>query len=126
MVERPNEKQGAMLTLVRVPGAAKDFSPRVSFTVSVQPPCAIARINICAPVKNSTHRHMYIQTQTHVHTDTDTCTYTHRHMYIHTQTHVHTDTDTCTYRHRHMYIQTQTHVHTDTDTHTSIRASEES
>ena len=30
MVERPNEKQGAMLTLVRVPGAAKDFSPSVS------------------------------------------------------------------------------------------------
>ena len=31
LVERPTEKPGAILTLVRVPGAARDFSPRVSF-----------------------------------------------------------------------------------------------
>ena len=31
LVERPTEKPGAKLTRVRVPGAARDFSPRVSF-----------------------------------------------------------------------------------------------
>ena len=31
LVERPTEKSGAILTRVRVPGAARDFSPRVSF-----------------------------------------------------------------------------------------------
>ena len=31
MVERPTQKPGAVLSRVRVPGAARDFSPRVSF-----------------------------------------------------------------------------------------------
>ena len=31
LVERPTEKSGAILTRVRVPGAARDFSPRVKF-----------------------------------------------------------------------------------------------
>ena len=31
MVERPAENPGTILTRVRVPGAARDFSPRVSF-----------------------------------------------------------------------------------------------
>ena len=41
MVERVTQKIGAILTRVRVPGAAKDFSPRVNFqsklTVPVYP-----------------------------------------------------------------------------------------
>ena len=56
-VERPTEKPGAILTRVRVPHEAARyfFSPRVNFqcrlsslTVSVQPPRAVAYINICA------------------------------------------------------------------------------
>ena len=31
LVQRPTEKPGAILTQVRVPSAAGDFSPRVSF-----------------------------------------------------------------------------------------------
>ena len=31
LVERPTEKPGAILTHVLVPGAAKDFSPRIDF-----------------------------------------------------------------------------------------------
>ena len=31
LVDRPTEKTGAILTRVRVPGAARDFSPRVNF-----------------------------------------------------------------------------------------------
>ena len=34
-VERPTEKPGAILTRARVPGAARDFSPRVSFQCSL-------------------------------------------------------------------------------------------
>ena len=52
-----------MLTRVRVPGAARDFSPSqlsmqtlFSITVSVQAPCAIACINSCAHVKKPKHR----------------------------------------------------------------------
>ena len=53
------------MTRARVPGAARDFSPGVYFfsadslMVSVQPPCAIACINICAHVKNPTHWQPY-------------------------------------------------------------------
>ena len=36
------EKPGAILMRVRVPGEARDFSPRLNFQVSVQPSCAIA------------------------------------------------------------------------------------
>ena len=48
--------EGAILTRVRVPGATRDCLPESAFsadslTVSVQPPCAIACINICAHVK---------------------------------------------------------------------------
>ena len=55
LVERPTEKPGAILTRVRVLGAANDFSPSVNFQCilcSVEPPCAIACINICAQVTN--------------------------------------------------------------------------
>ena len=48
-------RTGSLPTQVRFPGAARDFSPRVSFqcrpsrsTVSVHPPCTIAPIYICA------------------------------------------------------------------------------
>ena len=57
LVECPTEKPSAKLTRVRVPGAARDFFltqltfSADSLTVSVQPPCAITRINICAYVK---------------------------------------------------------------------------
>ena len=47
-----------MQKLVRVPGAARDYSPRVNFqfrlhalTVFEQPPCATACVNINARVK---------------------------------------------------------------------------
>ena len=46
-------KPGATLTRVRVPGVGRIFLPKSAFsadslTVSVQPPCAIVCINICA------------------------------------------------------------------------------
>ena len=64
LVERPTEKPGAVPTRVRVPGEVKDFSPRVSFQCRLlrcpySPPCAIACINICTLVKNSTHWQPY-------------------------------------------------------------------
>ena len=31
LVKHPTEKPGAILTRVRVPGVARDFSPRVNF-----------------------------------------------------------------------------------------------
>ena len=60
MVQRPTEKPGAILTRVPVPDSAKDFLPETtssadSLTVSVQPPCAMTCINICAHVKNPQH-----------------------------------------------------------------------
>ena len=36
MVKRPTEKPGAILTRVRVPGAARDFSPRVDSQCKLQ------------------------------------------------------------------------------------------
>ena len=52
LVERPTEKLGVILTQVRVPGAARDFSPESvssvdSLTVSVQPPVC-NRMHVCA------------------------------------------------------------------------------
>ena len=94
-VERPTEKPAAVLARVRVPGAARDFSPTVnsifllestrffswsqldfsprvnsifllestsgadSLTVSVQPRCAVACINICSCVRNPKHWQQY-------------------------------------------------------------------
>ena len=59
LVERSTEKPDAILTRVRVPGAATDLSPRVNFpgnvdsgTVSAHSLCAVACINICAQVKS--------------------------------------------------------------------------
>ena len=61
LVECPTEKSGAVLTRVRVPGAASDFSPRVSFQCRLPygvhtappptPPCAFTCIDTCAHVK---------------------------------------------------------------------------
>ena len=44
LVQCPIETPGAIPTQVRVPAAARDSSPRVTFTVSVQPHCAVAYI----------------------------------------------------------------------------------
>ena len=52
LVERPTEKTGAVLTRVRVPGAAKVFFPRVNFQLSV--PYVVRT----APVCNRWHQHL--------------------------------------------------------------------
>ena len=54
LVQRPTEKTGAVLTRVRVPGAAKVvvFSPRVNFQLSV--PYVVRT----APVCNRWHQHL--------------------------------------------------------------------
>ena len=57
LVERRIEKPGVMLRWVRVSCAVRFFSPTSqlsvqTLTVSLQPPCAIACINICLHVKN--------------------------------------------------------------------------
>ena len=72
LVERPTEKPGAILTRVRVPGAARDFflpesaTSADSLTVSLQPPCAIGCIstNFCARVKQFQTVHC-LDTQKH-------------------------------------------------------------
>ena len=52
-------RTGTLPTQVRFLGTARDFPPSVNFqcrlslSVSVQPPCAIACINVCALVKDS-------------------------------------------------------------------------
>ena len=104
-VQRPTDKPGAILTRVRVPGAARDLylllsqlsvqTPSTglrhpsfneegagkrcsecafsadSVTVSVQPPCATACINICVHVKNpNTDSKNVVRTQENT-TDTD-------------------------------------------------------
>ena len=53
LVERPTEKPGAILTRVRVrvPGAARDFSPTVSFQ------CTLSHGVLTAPVCNGVHQH---------------------------------------------------------------------
>ena len=50
-------RTGTLLTQVRIPGAARDFFPRVSFQCRLSygvrtPPCARACINICAHVRD--------------------------------------------------------------------------
>ena len=57
-VERPTRKPGAILTRVRVPGAARDLSPRVSIPCRLSygvgtALCAISAINICAYIKKT-------------------------------------------------------------------------
>ena len=57
LVHRPTEEPGAIL---RPPVRQGMFLPESAFsadslTVSVQPPCAIACINICVHVKNPEH-----------------------------------------------------------------------
>ena len=51
LVGRPTEKPGAILTLVRVPGAARDFSPRASFQ------CRLPYGVRAAPECNRMHQH---------------------------------------------------------------------
>ena len=56
LVECPIEKPSAILTRVRVRGAACVFSPKSTFsaasvTMSVKPSCAITCVDICAHVK---------------------------------------------------------------------------
>ena len=60
LVEHQTEKPGAILMKVQFPGAARDFLADSAFsadclTVSVQPPCAITCLNICAHVENPKH-----------------------------------------------------------------------
>ena len=52
LVKHPTEKPGAILTRVRVPGAAKDFSPRVNFL------CRLSYGVRTAPVYNHMHQHL--------------------------------------------------------------------
>ena len=42
LIERRSEKPGGILTLLRCPGVARDFSARVSFSVQTLFLCAIA------------------------------------------------------------------------------------
>ena len=51
LVERPTEKTEAILMEVRVPGAARDFSPRVNFQ------CSLSYGVRTAPVCNRMHQH---------------------------------------------------------------------
>ena len=73
-VERRTEKPGAILTRVRVPRFSFSFPVSAfsadSLTVSAQPPCAIACINICADVNNPKHWQPYhcLDTRKHAHT----------------------------------------------------------
>ena len=64
LVQHPTENPGTTLTQVWIPGGERDFSPRVNcqcrlFTVSVQPPCAIACVNVCTYVKYPKHWQSY-------------------------------------------------------------------
>ena len=59
-VQRLTEKPGAILTRVRISGVGRIFLPKSAssadaVTVSVQPPCAVVCINICAHVQNPKH-----------------------------------------------------------------------
>ena len=60
-VERPTEKPGAILTRVRVSGAARDFFSQSQLSMQTlwrcpySSLCATAYINICAHVKNPKH-----------------------------------------------------------------------
>ena len=69
----------AILTLVRVPGARRDFSPRVNFQsrlsygvcMYMQRPCAITGVRICAHVKSPKHwqPNHYLNTRNTAYTD---------------------------------------------------------
>ena len=64
LVQRPTKKPGVILKRVRVPGAAWDFSPRVSFLCRLSDgvrtaPCAVACINIRVHVTNPRHCQSY-------------------------------------------------------------------
>ena len=57
VVQLVEHRTGTPLTQYRLPGAARDFPPRVSCQCSLShgirtPPCAIACINICAHLKD--------------------------------------------------------------------------
>ena len=58
MAQLVKRRTGTPLTLVLLPGAVKDFSPRVVFQCRLSsvvvrtPSCAIASINICAHVRD--------------------------------------------------------------------------
>ena len=59
-VERPTKKPGAILTRVRVPGAARDLSPRVSIPCRLSyvvgtALCAISAISILRTLKTPKH-----------------------------------------------------------------------
>ena len=52
LVQRPTEKPGAVLARVRVPVAARDFSPRVNFH------CRLCYGVRTAPLSNRMHQHL--------------------------------------------------------------------
>ena len=52
LVERPTEKPGAILTRVRVLGAANDFSPRVNFQCILSSACNRMHHHLCAGYKS--------------------------------------------------------------------------
>ena len=54
-VKRPTENPGAMLTRVQVPGAARDFSPRVNFL------CGLSYGVRKAPACNRMHQHLCVR-----------------------------------------------------------------
>ena len=59
LVEHPTEKPGAILTQVRVPGVARDFSPRVNFQRRLS-------YSVCtAPVCNRMHQHLCARSKSH-------------------------------------------------------------
>ena len=65
LVKRLSKKTGAILTRVRVPGAARDFSPRVNFRcrlsygVRTAPVCCRMHQHLCAR-KNPKHLQPYL------------------------------------------------------------------
>ena len=80
MVERPAEKPGAILTRVRIPGAARDLSPRVSFQcklsygVRAAPVCnRMQRTSVCTLKVPNTGGHNTVHMKI-LHTMIGTCT----------------------------------------------------
>ena len=70
-VQRPTEKPGAILTRVRVPGGARDFSPRVNFLCRLSQ-CPFSTATVCNhkhqrlfDVKNPKHWQPYRCSDTH-------------------------------------------------------------
>ena len=56
--ERPTEKPGAILTRVRVPGEARDFSPRINFQ------CKLSYGIFTAPMCSRMYQHLCARTKT--------------------------------------------------------------